>query len=319
MTRRRSLYVLAVLVLCGACSPAGAPSDAPTVADEAGDVVAMSPQSPRSGPLVELMGLARDVSSPTYVEDLVVQFREREDRTSACMAEQGFEYEPVALEPEDITLVGADVPLPGTRAFVEQHGYGVADDTSPPGSYTWTLEPPGWESMSGAAREAYMIALDGMTADGTPVGDTLGPDGLPVPDGCQHRAMRGAVDDASAALTEEALDHLDAMPDDGSVDELDGSWSRCMADQGYAYASPTAARAALVDTWNELLGETGADMDDEESATAREHEMRVAAADLECQLETDYLARWTDLGRDYQQQFIDTHQGEIDAWLEARG
>lgn len=291
----------------------------PDTAAEVSDVVAMSPLGLRSGPLVELMGLARDPSSPTYVEDLVVRFREREDRVAACMGAQGFEYEPVALDPQDVTLVEEDTPAPGTRAFVEEHGYGVADDTMPPGSYTWTVHPPRWESLSGPAKDAYMVALDGMTADGTPVGDELDGDGVPVPDGCNQLAMRGAVDEASAALTTEALDHLDATADDGRFDELDGEWSRCMDGEGYEYASPTVARAALVDAWAELLGPTGEAIGTAAAEAARELETSVAAADLECQLEVGYLERWTRLSVEYQREFIDAHQGEIDAWLAARG
>ena len=309
MTHRRVLHPLVVCLaaLCAACTSPADPDATPSAVSATGDVVALVPGGyGQDGPLAELVGSALDPTSSSYVEDVQAQVRAREAAIAACMAEQGFEYTMAVVAPEDVVLPDPDVPVRGSRAFAEEYGYGMTDAPPEPGQYTAESNGvPGFSEWSQAEQDAYWEALNGSGAD-----DAEG--------GCWVLAVDGAPDDPSAAFEEEAWEFLGSLPDDGRFDAIDAAWSRCMADDGYRYASPHAAYRTVADALSGVPLDENQVQDPLAAAEAGDLQMRVALADLECQVETDYLAAWTELSHAVQQEFLDTHRGEVDAWLEAQ-
>lgn len=322
MTRRRALPLPAVAVTCllaAACTSPAAPDATPSAVAVTSDVVAFVPGGYRqTGPLAELVGSELDPMSSSYVEDVQAQVRAQEERIAACMAEQGFEYAMAALDPDSVVLPDPDVPVRGSRAFAQEYGYGMTERPPEPGEYTAESSGgvAGFSEWSRAEQDAYWEALNGRKVD--EVQDGEGSTTYDTEGGCRDLAQNGAPDDPSAAFEEEAWEFLGSLPDDGRFDAIDAEWSRCMADDGYRYASPHAAYRAVADALFGVPLDENHVQDPAAAAEAGELEMRVALADLECQVATDYLARWTELSDAAQQEFLDTHRGEVDAWLEAQ-
>lgn len=187
-------------------------------------------------------------------------------------------------------------------------------------------EPGEWESESGgipgfsewsqAEQDAYWEALNGRKVD--EVRDGEGGSTYDTEGGCLDLAENGAQDDPSAAFEEEAWEFLGSLPEDGRFDAVDAEWSRGMTDDRYQYASPHAAYQAVAEALFGIPLDENHVQDTATAAEADDLEMRVALADLECQVGTDYLARWTELNNTAQQEFLDAHRGEVDAWLEAQ-
>lgn len=308
------------LLLVAACtSPTGAADASPSAATTTSEVVALVPGGFRqTGPLAELVGSELDPTSSSYVQDVQAQHRAQEERIAACMAEQGFEYAMTVIAPDSIVLPEPDVPLRGSREFAEEYGYGMTDRPPEPGEYTAESSggAPGFSEWSQAEQDAYWEALNGRKVN--EVQDGEGSTTYDTEGGCWDLAQNGAPDDPSAAFEEEAWEFLGSLPDDGRFDTIDADWSRCMADVGYRYASPHAAYRAVADALFAVPLDENHVQDPAAAAEARELEMRVALADLECQVETGYLARWTQLSDTAQQEFLDAHRGEVDAWLAAQ-
>ncbi len=299
--------------LTGCTGPAPQPQPSSTVADDAS-----APLFAGTGPLGSMLSGNPDPSSPDFVRDLVAQVRAREDAVAACMAEQGFEYAPAVPEPADITVPDPDVPRQGTRAYVEQWGYGIT--TNPPddaASYTVEQTNPAFAALSDEGKEAYFLALEGARVDVQEHAD--GSTGDATDGGCCEQGRLGGGDPALAAFEDEAGAYLAQLDDDGSLDDVNGRWSRCMAAEGFSFTSPTEAYLAIAGAQSGVPLDEHLVQDEAEATTVREHEMIVSLADLDCQVETGYAQAWTTARDAYEQRFLDTHVAEVEAWLEARG
>lgn len=323
VTRRRALPLPVVAVTCLLAAGCTSPTDTagpavPSAGTAASEVIAYVPGGFReTGPLAELVGSALDPASSSYVEDLQARLRAEQEAIAACMAERGFEYAMAELDPDSVVLPDPDVPVRGSRAFAEEYGYGMTDRPPEPGE--WESESsgiPGFSEWSQAEQDAYWEALNGRTVNEVQVGE--GASTYDTEGGCLGLTENGAQDDPSAAFEEEAWEFLGSLPDDGRFDAVDAEWSRCMADDGYQYASPHAASQAVAEVLFGIPLDENHVQDAAAAAEADDLEMRVALADLECQVETEYLARWTELNHAAQQEFLDAHRGEVEAWLEAQ-
>jgi len=312
--RRHPTALVALVVLCASCTtaPTGDPSSAPAADD---DVVAH--QRSWEGPLMDLLDGSPDPSSPDYLDALSDKVAAEQDAIAACMAEQGFEYVPAELDRGSVTVPDPDVPQEGTRAYVERYGYGITDAPGRPGEYMTTGRTNGYEEMTPEGQAAYDAALHGTRvgvvqhADGSESSDTEG--------GCFEAARLGTTDPAAIAFESEAMAYLTKMDEDGSFDAIDAAWSRCMAEHGYDHASPRAAYLAVSDASLDIALDENYVQDATAADEVRELEMRTAAADMQCQVDTGYAQAWTELSHAYQQRFLDTHAAEVEAWLEARG
>ncbi|WP_431835828.1 hypothetical protein [Cellulomonas sp. Y8] len=305
------------------------------------------------GPLDEYMsriwGYSLDEDRST--EDVQAENDRRERRVeelvAACMAEEGFDYTPadrsgsVAVSSDDL-----DVEW-GSREFAEQYGYGISTD--PWGNEGRAAEVGTWEdpneeyvaAMSEGEAAAYGEALWGPTTEY----DEEEPAEYDwTTSGCygaaQHQVYEGGeVADEFAALNDEVERFWQTTQDDPRVADLDARWSSCMADAGYpGFTGADGARDDLYTEWWDLQGwddpayqalAEGWDWDAQpdgppepevdEAATAafRDREIAQAVVDAGCKEQIDYDAEWVRVYHELQEDFVDRHRDELEAWAAA--
>lgn len=256
--------------------------------------------------------------------ELTVRF---EEVVAACMLQQGFEYVPFVAGHTVVDAAAIDPP-PGSRGFAEQFGYGFA--AVPEGMRVESSSENPNDAITAAmtpeALDAYVRALWGDdAADGESGGGTeLG--------GC-FRVARNEVfgdretDHVRAGLEDE-IARIDAevAPTDPQVMAAAAEWSACMADAGHpGYASPAAAEQAAWDAWLAFNEGIAADptlgVTDDAGGIAGEgdlatRESSLATADWDCRADTDYDALWSAARDRLQQEYVDAHRAELDAWVE---
>lgn len=276
--------------------------------------------------------------------------REVEELVAACMREQGFDYVP---SESGLTYWADDLDVEwGSPEFAEQYGYGISTDP-----YGWedrehddaaVWEDPNQEhleAMSDAEREAYYEALWGPPVE---IDDDADPEEYAYDwrqSGCQGAAQHevyegGDAGDAFAGLEDEMSRLWEQIATDPRVKELDAAWASCMADAGYGgYAEPSAIMEPLHDEWRGIQGwddpeyqalQEGWDweaepdgpadpaVDPDEVRAFTEREIATAVADVRCQEEVGHVAGYEEVSHELQQEFVDRHAAELDAWAEAK-
>lgn len=264
---------------------------------------------PAPGPLEVYLGFS---DSGETAEDVVVDVTRRENAVAVCMNGLGFEYEPQVPALDDV--VALDGPVPGTRDFAEQWGYGAW--TQPPGGtgggfmFESSGVDPNWalrEAMTESGREAYDTALWG------PVTQQHEDGSQTRQGGCWDVADAPVGPDAAflAGVRDEAFAYLDALAEDSRFAEVDAAWASCMGDAGLAYPDP---RAAQQDFWDQVTAESADGvLDPAVAAEQAPEERRVAVADLDCQESTDWPARHREIEIELQQEYVDAHRADLDA------
>ncbi|GEN80677.1 hypothetical protein [Actinotalea fermentans] len=269
-----------------------------------------------------------------------------EERTAACMAEQGFEYHPVPSgQPDEWRLADPGDLVPGTREFAEQYGYGVLTLTrlTPPEDETPDPNIERLMEMSPGELPAYTTALWGPPPA---VDSELGLQAVSISEdtvdpeadlGCHGDAER-AVDAGEAGLEPDVFAQLSAemtaldeeTAQDPRLDGVNARWAACMLDAGH----PDLERVG--DGEDAVLREVDARlMESEPSAPegasvaemdGRAHriqldmapfEIELALADLQCRDEVGYAAELASVSAERQAEFVAEHRAELDAWLAA--
>lgn len=303
--RRPAPWVLGVATVvalsgCSADSPAPAPAES----------AESTPASFHPGPLEELVGL---VDSPESAQAYLADEARRESITAQCMADLGFDYEPIVTDQDSIVF--SEGPRFGTSEYVEVYGYGV---WNPPrdegGSVSASYTDPNAErveAMSEAERAAYTLAMEGeiITADDESVSYAGG--------GCRT-ASTVPTDDTGdfLSINEEAHRFLTGLPDDPAFSEVNAAWSACMSDAGYQEGSPITAHARVAEQFDARVVD-GEDMPQDSALGAEE--IRLATADLDCQEATGWRDKHTAIHHRLQQDYLDDHQAEFDELLAAVG
>lgn len=277
------------------------------------------------------------------------QMREVEELVAACMQDQGFEYTPVdntsTMFSQDDEL---DVEL-GSKEFAEKYGYGMSTD---PWGYADDVpqtddmpEDPNADyvaAMSESEKTAYQEALYGPPQEGTGDEEVVEYDW--TKGGCygsaQHEVYEApTASDQFAGLEEELNKLYETIQADPQTAKLNAAWASCMADNGYdGYALPTDIQNALSDEWNDLQGwddpeyqalseswdwdakpegPPAPEVDAAKSKAFTAKEIEIAVADWKCQDSTDYIKKSNDISNAAQQDFVDAHKAELDAWVEA--
>lgn len=280
------------------------------------------------------------------------QMMEVEEITADCMAELGFEYTPVDYSTQGgVSFSSDDLDVEwGSREFAEQYGYGATTD---PWSDQEMPEPdPGdeWvdpnqeyvESMSESEQTAYYAALYGeQTFD-----ENADPD-EPIEwdwtqGGCSGKAQHevyevgtGMDDDSFQALQEEMNTMWESMMSDPRIAEATAEWGACMADAGYSgLASTEDAQNLIYDKVNAIYEEAYSDVSFDENTTEEDfaaldkavqdqisaltaEEIEIAVADFDCRDDVGLDAIQQKINLEYQQEFVDTHKAELDAWMDA--
>ena len=267
------------------------------------------------GPLDELIysGLGVDTSLPGAVQQFVAQTARREDATAACMKAAGFDYIPNVPDATRVTLAPTGALDPASREFAEQYGFGIARQPDwEAGEVFWSGTDPNAArraQMSDAERDAYDTALWGEVTDSRV--DAQGSTSQTRAGGCRDRTSGD-----SAPVYDEATEFLAELPEDGAFDEIDHAWSACMSDAGFAYDSPGAARRTFDDRMT--AASTDGALDPSEVAAIADDEIPAAVASWDCEAKVDYTERYREIRDRLEQQWIDAHRAELDAWAAGR-
>lgn len=315
MARRSTAVVVGLMLLAAVagCDGEGEPSSAP---------------SPTPGPAEAYLEAALGFSA----DDAAAAALRQEELVAACMAEQGFEYVPDTSGYQFVDTAEIDPP-PGSRAFADQFGYGFA--ALPDGMIfesTPGAESPNDAIMGALSEEALASYTRALWGD----------DAVDVPDdggameagGCFLEARDQVWGDPETdhvrAGLEEEIARIDAevAPADAGVLAAAAEWSECMADAGHpGFAAPPDAEQAAWDAWTAFNDAIAADptlgLDDGEGNVVGQgdlaaREAALATADWDCRAAVDYDAVWNAARDRLQQEYVDAHRTELDAWAEER-
>lgn len=272
-----------------------------------------------------------------------------EEIVAECMAEQGFEYIPVdyssmdqgSFSPDELEFEW------GTKEFAEEYGYGATtnpwgeQEDVPPEDVEEFVDPNQdyVNAMSETEQQAYWAAMYGAQAF-----EEMDPEAEVEYDwetaGCQGRAQHevyeggtGMDDEEFTALQEEMNAMYESSMSDPRVSELNGTWASCMADAGYPGLSAvgdaeTAIHEQVNALWEDAYGDGSAEMTEEDYAAIQESidaqlaeitpvEIETAVADYTCREEVRYDEVQREVSLEYEQEFVDAHKAELDAWLAA--
>ena len=274
-----------------------------------------------------------------------------EEYTAACMAAQGFTYLPNLTNSPTVSVIPG--PLPGTREFAEQFGFGWSSNRPIPGMFT-TGQSGGMDpniellsTMSAAEQEAWQLALMGdwetLFAEALETG--ILPDGSQL--GCQGAAQDAwgnpGAEEFSAIQAE--IDHFrNSIDNDSRISALNLEWAVCLSALGFpGRSNPLILRQEMLDEWNlindwDALNALGAEWDwagepdgppgwernvdgvwqiiptGDAVAAYRELEIVLALADVDCREQLNYGQRRTAIEYQLQQEFVDANRNELEAW-----
>lgn len=338
--RRATTLLLGVALMASACQP-----DDDTTARGGSEVEAGS--ADRSGeddrgPLSALLGA--DLDQDAMDDEFRAWQRAVDDLTVACMAAEGFAYEPPSRDDDPN---GSAWNLP-PEEFAAEHGFGIstldrsAEQADPNAELL--------ASMTEEEQRAWSIALDGAARDedgvldyGSSEWDTAG---------CRANAVREVnadVEVRSEAAWEPLIDEINALHDtvgrDPRVVAAGEQWAACLAEAGHAgytidgQGGPTPEEAVIerleaVTSGDQVDGEdletsapVGADptggagssdlshLDADELAEVQAFEVELAVAEAACRAPYRDVERavW----REHEQAFVDANRAELEAYRDA--
>ena len=300
-----------------------------------------------AGPLDEIRVqiLGADWAQIADPEDAQLQFeqsrREQQTFLAQCMWERGFTY----YSETDFTRAVIMPLQPGeaaldTREWAEQFGFGLSTSpaVNPLVRHRARIEHVGddlnllqRDQMSDAERAAWDEAFWGLDAwsrwEGTPLSD-VPRDEL----GCWMQLVAARSEPVSpfGAVHEEIARFDEMVNADPRAQALNGEWVVCMTAGGHrGPASPGQLIGGLTDEWNsrdqlaadvfvawDWEGEPGGPPAPFDPVDFREREMALAVADWDCRAALGYDVRLRAIDIDLQQQFVELHRNELDAWIE---
>ena len=349
------LGVTVLLTACGGTAEPDGDKDRAGVEDDGdsaapgdgdGDAEQVDPAEMELAPLDEFMN---QIYGGWDEETANKQQMEVEELTAECMLEQGFAYTPV-----DWSAMGGGMSYEepdiawGTLEFAEQYGYGATtnpygdEEPMPEETMDEWVDPNQeyLESMSEAEMMAYQEALWGTMST-----EEFDPDAEVEYSwenaGCQGWAQHevqgdfGMTDDTFSALEEEMNSLWESQMSDPRLAEVSAEWASCMADAGHpGLAAVEDAANSIYDKTNVIYEEAYADMDPNvewtpeldaqiqegvEAALAEltTEEIELAVADFTCQEEVRYLEVQQEVSFALQQDFVDAHRAELEAWAAA--
>jgi hypothetical protein len=282
----RRWLALIVLLLVAACGGGNAADPEATGTDEG----ASEESSSEGETMADFFGYGTE--DPEAQE---AEYREQEARIQEsirqCMAEAGFEYQPV-LPPEGSFMVGEEWD---EEEYVRTQGFGITtwygnEELNEPVPEEEYIDPNQemLEGMSESESTAWYEALYGTPeqqeeASKTVVDPETGEEYMEMTGygpGCSgeaYEAEYGSMDDTNA-LWEELQPEMDAMYQQVQADprivELDEEWAACMAERGFEYESATAMQESVYTDFqarfDEIVGPNGGYADPFEGWTQEE-------------------------------------------------
>jgi len=239
-----------------------------------------------------------------------------ENTIASCMKEAGFEYTPQEVPSAPAALDDPDEV--GLVAWAEKYGYGYQRGPEPEAGEEEVVSPDAdyLAAMSESEAVAYSLALFG-DQDEAYSGDEY--DWTKA--GCHGKANHETYSNLDAAhedpayedLQEEMRRMFEKVPDDPRLAAITAEWSACMNEVGFDFAKVGEARDSIAAGYAALPESGGdettwADLGDKETATA--------IADATCQTKVGYPEKAQEVQFALEQEFIDTHKAELDAWVE---
>jgi hypothetical protein len=350
MTTSRPARVLAVAGALAATLALGACSaDGP---DDEGGGGSSGAREWKPGPLDEYQArisgysLDDDRSQEELQAESERQNRQVEELVASCMQEEGFDYIPVDNTGSFSSSDDIDVEW-GTREFAEQYGYAIStnpwDTGEEPEGEEWVDPNADYVSaMSEGEQTAYYEALHGPQVDYVEGEEPVEYDWTTA--GCygaaQHEVYDGGVEVGEFAGLEAELNrYYETQLDDPRIVAIEAEWASCMADAGYdGQTAASEVQNALYTEWEAIQGwndpeyqaqaeswDWDAEPDGppapqvDEAAVKEftEKEIAMAVADFECQEKVDYVKEITRIDHERQQEFVDQHEAELEAWAQA--
>ena len=312
---RVAVGAAALALLLTACSGKGGQGDA-----SAQPTAEMGPLSA----YMEKIGGAQDDA------DYQEMSRRSEELIAQCMADEGFEYVPVDQSGQMAVSTGSDdMPAWDSVEYATLYGYGITTYEDMPG-YTEVTTTESTDpnqdivaAMSDAERDAYYAALYGEQVEPDPDAEAT-PEATATWDwstaGCQGAAQHEVyeqdqpwADPDFQALQEEMSTLWEGMVTDSRITDAETEWSSCMADAGYTFDAPQDAQTSISDAANALWGD--GEPDDAAMASLRELEIATAVADRTCTDSVGLTDVQTAVQLELEQQFVDAHKAELDAWV----
>ncbi|GEA86163.1 hypothetical protein [Cellulomonas cellasea] len=303
-----------VLLLVGGCSSDKEPKDAAAVSED--------DKGPLSAYLEGVMGSMED-------QDWSEMGRRSEEIVAACMREQGFEYtqQDMSAVTETIEEDQKDADRYGTEEYAAEHGYGMSTSYDAPAAGEEEWVDPNAEyvaAMSEEERAAYQAALFG---DQAAAAQGAAPSGDWTTQGCQGKAQHEVyeqgqawADPEFATLQEEMTALYERATSDPKMTEANAAWSACMAEAGYAdLATPEDAVEAVSQEFSAIVSATTAEAPEPDPAAVAaftEKEIATAVADARCKASTEYEEKAREVQFALEQEFVDQHEAELDAWAE---
>jgi len=269
-----------------------------------------------------------------------------EEMVAECMSEQGFDYTPMDPTTQGgMSFSSDDLDVDwGSREFAEQYGYGITTDPWAEVQDTQP-EPEEWidpnqdyiESMSESEQQAYFEALHGnQEAPEDPEGEY---EYDWEQSGCygkaQHEVYEIGMDDPAITSLEDEMNSLwERTQQDPRVTKATTSWINCMGDAGYTgLAAVEDAQNQISEKSNAIYenaypSEMGEEMSEEdfaaieariqdELAGIKEEEIATAVADFDCRDEIGFDDTMQEVSFELEQEFVDAHREELEAWVEA--
>lgn len=336
----------ALLVGCTAGAPAEdeTPTSRPSPGAEAPAVVV--PVTPGSdGPVDDYLAaaLGPQAIGSSFPENIRI-----EDLIAQCMAEKGFEYTPYV--PRFIGEREMQYPMEhelgwGTRAFAEQLGFGITTEAWGAGNGTrfWPItEADGGmavvnpvdsyaETASEEELHAWVSALEGAAMYDPQLRDDPGYD--QETDGCNPRVRNGTEGVPFPELSQAIALIRSTVELDGRLAGVRRQWSQCMAQDGFPGLTTVddaeelvfqAAEDFVVTHAAEMVVQPGQPRIEGIKASAPEllaalqaQEITVAVTSATCREDVGYDRTRAMVDREYQEEFVDAHRAELDAWLAA--
>ncbi|MDR2929365.1 MAG: hypothetical protein LBV06_00405 [Propionibacteriaceae bacterium] len=312
----------------------------------------MDPPPPLAAYAAYMEGPAEN---PGYLARRAERLQQLGEATARCMADLGFRYIPwvssdnTAQNRADSISQWSALPVPllsSDRDVVAREGYGVLDVIQQhAGDGSDDPNKDYWATLSEAESDAYFTALWGDFRD--PEGTRASSCGSKAQAQFPELTERGRVSeflDEFSDLTWSAW--LWVIIDDRSMAgwggegfaldprrlQLDREWGGCMSDQGYPIDNSginSGSGPSLAMYLAERTRPDGTVGPERENATVDEippeelnllgtpPERAVALADFDCRVETNYMARVAEIRRSKDEEFIRTHQAELDRLVAA--
>lgn len=334
---RRPILLSLSLIACGAialsaCGKEGAQSGS-TDAEEY-----------QAGPLDEYM--SQLWSGEEWSEEKAkAEELQREELVAQCMQKEGFEYNPSTGNTFYSSSEDVEGPAWDSLEFAETYGYGIIDW---PGraeqEATMNAEQEEWvdpnadyvNSLSPSEQEAYYEVLHGppMTQEEMDIAneeqtweynwETAGCYGWAQHEIGQDPGSSAWEDSEFEDLVEQINSMWETINTDSEMVALNREWLACMTTAGYTgITSKDESQQALYDVHNSLYWseerEESLEPTQDQLDAFQEKEIAQAVADWKCTSEIKYNESVIKINHRVQQEFLDEHKAELDAWISKYG